>query len=224
MTSLDIPTANVIQRILRIRGDNPGTGFTLEVDNRQYVITAKHLVETLNGVSAIEVWVGSDWKRYRVELVGHVGTADISVITFGEMIGTAALPLPAQEAGLVYGQDVYFLGFPYDFLGTIAMAGDYPLPFVKKATVSLLGKGVFYLDGHNNPGFSGGPVVFHPLSGGPMRVAGVVSNYHAVKEWVYGPSGKSNLYYRDNTGIMTAYSIDPAIKLIKANPIGFELA
>jgi hypothetical protein len=78
------------------------------------------------------------------------------------------------------------------------------------------------LDGHNNPGFSGGPVVFSPLKGDThFRVAGVISGFEAVKNQIHGPSGESPLYSWDNTGLIKAYSIQRAIELIHANPIGF---
>ena len=57
-----------------------------------------------------------------------------------------------------------------------------PLAFMKKgifsATTNENGAVVFFLDGHNNPGFSGGPVVYRDLnqSGAPVfYVAAVVS-------------------------------------------------
>ena len=66
----------------------------------------------------------------------------------------------------MYGQDVYFLGFPYGLHGDMsALSNDLPFPFVKKGIISLFhndGVNRIYLDGHNNPGFSGGPVVFMP--------------------------------------------------------------
>jgi hypothetical protein len=35
------------------------------------------------------------------------------------------------------------------------MNRNFPLPFVKKALLSAMANGYYYLDGHNNPGFSG---------------------------------------------------------------------
>ena len=85
------------------------------------------------------------------------------------------------------------------------------------------------LDGHNNPGFSGGPVVFCQNNhGNDFSVAGVVAGYRHAFEPVYKnkepeenelPIG----YYRVNTGIVLAYDIKYALNLIRQNPIGVEL-
>lgn len=57
--------------------------------------------------------------------------------------------------------DVSFLGFPLGNLGTVFLGIKFPL--VKKAVVSGWvkhnGIELLLLDGHNNLGFSGGPVV-----------------------------------------------------------------
>jgi hypothetical protein len=83
-------------------------------------------------------------------------------------------------------QDAYFLGYPY---GLHAEGGSlnahFPLAIVKKACLSMFALGgpdaYILLDGHNNPGFSGGPVVFAPNGqGAPTNVAAVVSGYKYV--------------------------------------------
>ena len=76
------------------------------------------------------------------------------------------------------------------------------------------------LDGHNNPGFSGGPVIFKKNNHGKnFIVAGVVSGYHFAREPVYeneeqeqkeSPMG----YYKSNTGIIIVYNIEHALSLI----------
>jgi hypothetical protein len=46
-------------------------------------------------------------------------------------------PMPPDSAGLVYGQDVFFLGFPYGWSAEVKdLNRGFPLPFVKKAIVS----------------------------------------------------------------------------------------
>ena len=56
-----------------------------------------------------------------------------------------------------------------------------------------------------------------------MRVASVVTSYQAMKEPVYGPSGESPLYTKDNTGIIVTHNIFRATDIITANPIGYPL-
>ncbi len=97
------------------------------------------------------------------------------------------------------------------------------LPFVKKATLSQFDGKVFLLDGHNNPGFSGGPVVFAEPFTLNYKVAAVISGYKAVQEPVYAGGQPSNLTYLYNTGIIVSHSIDSTMEMIRANPIGFDL-
>ncbi len=134
------------------------------------------------------------------------------------------LPIEVSSDGLIYGQDVFFLGFPYWFLGRIIFGDDgYPLPFVKKALVSSLDKSVFLLDGHNNPGFSGGPVVFTSPGTSQCKFAAVISGFQAVEEPILVSGQKTEFVYEDNTGIIISYTVNHAVELIASNPIiGFD--
>jgi len=56
------------------------------------------------------------------------------------------------------------------------------LPFIKSGILSALdirneNAVTLYLDGHNNPGFSGGPIVFLSNTTRRFHVAGVVSGF-----------------------------------------------
>jgi len=225
-TEYEMITANVIHRVFRIRfGKSEGTAFTIEVGQREYLVTARHMVEPIQDSAEIEVFSNGIWTPLRVNLVGHApDDADVSVVAASRQLTPLNLPMEATHEGLTYGQDVYFLGFPYGFLGKYILGPEgYPLPFVKKATLSLFDGKVFFLDGHNNPGFSGGPVVFAKPFTHEYKVAAVISGYRAVQEPVYAGSQPSNLMYLDNTGIIVSHTIYAAMEMIRANPIGFEL-
>jgi hypothetical protein len=133
--------------------------------------------------------------------------------------------MPATSRGLIYGQDVYFLGFPYGFLGRHSFGrSGYPLPFVKKAVVSLFDGTTYLLDGHNNPGFSGGPVVWKAPHSQEFNAGAVVSGYRCVDEPVYGGTGATPLTYRYNTGIIVSHGVEAVLSLIAARPIGRPIA
>lgn len=219
-------TSNVIHRVFRIRyGGSACTGFTIEVEGREYLVTAKHGFVSLGGSDEIDVFSNGDWSPYEVNLVGHApDDVDITVLAATQRLTPPGLPMDATQAGLIYGQEVYFLGFPYNFLGKFVL-GDlgYPLPFVKKATLSLFDDKIVFLDGHNNPGFSGGPVVFTEPTKREYKVAAVISGYRAVEEPVYDGDTETGLTYRYNTGIIVAHNVIWALDLIHANPIGYEI-
>jgi hypothetical protein len=69
------------------------------------------------------------------------------------------------------------------------------------------------LDGHNNPGFSGGPVLFKEQEHGKLKVAAVVSGYRFANEPVYHGEQKLPVTYRYNTGIVISYGIKHAVRL-----------
>jgi S1-C subfamily serine protease len=223
-------TNNVIQRTFHIRiNDSIGTCFTIDVDEKQYLVTAKHVVAAITGSQQISIFHDNRWKNIDVTLIGHgEGEVDISVLTTNIRL-SPEVPLPPSLAGIIYGQDVYFLGFPYGMTGEIGQKNrDFPLPFVKKAIVSCLyttpnQARLLFLDGHNNPGFSGGPVIFKEPNSNQFKVAGVISGYRYNVEPIYQGTQQLPLAYRYNTGIIISYGINHAVDLIKSNPRGLEL-
>lgn len=71
-----------------------------------------------------------------------------------------------------------------------------------------------YLDGHNNRGFSGGPVVFRASDKGPpepLRIAGVVSAFQVEPEPVYRGHAPTTDHVRANAGIVIAHDIAYAV-------------
>jgi len=222
-------TTNVINRVFHIRvGSMTGTAFTIEDDKKQYLVTAAHVVASAKPPYRIEIYHEKKWKALELALTGICSVADTAVFAPSFQL-SPAFDLPATSAGLVYGQDVYFLGFPY---GIFAEAGalnrDFPFPLAKKACLSAFmdgdhGAKILLLDGHNNPGFSGGPVVFSehgkPI-GSSFRVTGVISGFRFAEEPAYHGGAPTPVTVRSNTGIIIAYDIKHAIEEIRKNPNG----
>jgi hypothetical protein len=197
----------------------------MDVDDRSYLVTARHFAETIQDRADVHLFHDKQWKTLSVALVGHgTGEVDISVLAPPVVLCPPAVPLPADMGGIIYGQDVYFLGFPYGSFGDIgAINRGLPLPFVRKAVLSCMEFDPIkrlYLDGHNNRGFSGGPVVFKPQASQEFKLAGIVSGYRYAEEPIY--QGETSLPFsvRENTGIVLAYGIGYAVDLARANPIG----
>lgn len=137
---------------------------------------------------------------------------------------------PATSANLVWGQDVYFLGFPYGLHSSGDVNDGYPLPLVKRALMSgNIGEQpnpeVFLLDGHNNPGFSGGPVVFRPANNPnhEFRVMAVVSAFKTEDVEIKFQNEKTGLTSATNTGIVVCPSIKQVMDMIAANPNGANI-
>ena len=235
-------------------GAQTGTGFTLDVNGRQYLITARHIAAALKPEDTIDIRIGDQWSPLKVKVLLCDKPVDIAVLIPPSQL-TVSFTLEPDAAKFLYGQDAYFTGFPYG-LSTNGknVNGLYPVAFMKKGVISATanedGATVFFLDGHNNPGFSGGPIVYRDLNqGGPpvFYVAAVVSGYRPEYEPVLQPQelkpgepikpedeerivtrsdGKkmklvdTGQFVRLNTGIVRSYHIKYALELIRKNPIG----
>jgi len=116
---------------------------------------------------------------------------------------------PLEHKGLAWGQDVFFLGYPSgDMWGSVA--------FIKKAIVSAEEGIEIFLDGHNNGGFSGGPIIYQDQTSGDMKIAGVITNYLIETILVEHTDHK---ILNANVGIVVGHSINEAVKLIRENGI-----
>ena len=198
-------TSNFIHRTFRIKcGNSVGTGFTIDIDNKQYLVTAKHVVQAFGPAVELEIFENETWSSIPAKLVAHhPGDVDISVLAPAKPLSPSNLPIIASSEGLIYGQDVFFLGFPYGVLSQVIFGkSGYPLPLVKKATFSSLAGNIYLLDGHNNPGFSGSPVIFSQGNGPPTHVGGIISGYRFSQEPVFLDKTATTYTYRENTGII----------------------
>lgn len=94
-----------------------GTIFTSEIDKKQYIITAKHLVKDITNSSIAEIYYEKQWKEINLSLVGHSpADIDISVLATDIQLTPPKLPCEPSTKEISFGQDVYFLEFPYDII------------------------------------------------------------------------------------------------------------
>ena len=220
-------TNNILQRTFRIRhGDETGTCFTVDIHNRRYLVTARHLVEEIRSRGAVDIQHDGKWVPIKVELVAHgEGLVDLSVLAPQTLFG-APHQLVVTTAHLHLAEEVYFLGFPYGlWFDAGELNAGFPMPLVKRAAVSAmyLESGLLLLDGHNNPGFSGGPVV-RRWNGSEQVVVGVVSGYRSETPYVFDGSGNPGPYrYIMNTGIVSVYDSRKLNELIAGNPVGMAI-
>ena len=248
-------TTDVFDRVLLLRiGGETGTGFTLDVDGRQYLITAKHVVSALGAEGQILIYKNKGWEIVPVKVFRCADPVDIAVLIPPHQL-TLDVPLEPTNRKLRYGQDMYFAGFPYGLRSSAPpLSGGYPVAFVKKAVMSGElaedGASMLVLDGYNNPGFSGGPLVYRdPDSPGFVYdVAGVVKGFRAdlapvyerepvtsrevtpedvaKKRIVHTANGRTlrlsetSQVVKINTDLLVAYDISYALELIHKHPIG----
>lgn len=209
-------------------GDHVGTAFAYDRDGRQYIVTAKHLVAEFGPKTPLHALHDKSWKALPAKLVGHGAEGcDVSVFAAEEFAVRVEGELFSNDRNIIYGQEVHFLGFPLGMFGDIGeLLGHFPLPYVKRAILSSMtmdGSGVMVLDGINNPGFSGGPIIGKVGAVGALAILGVVSGYTAADSNVLFKDKDTGLIVRENTGLIRAFHIVKALDLIDANPVGQRL-
>lgn len=232
-------TTNILHRTFHIRwNDSTGTGFTIDRGSKQYLITARHVVQGIESGNAIKIFYDKAWKDLVINVVGiGSGAVDVAVLACSIRL-SPSYPLVASAGHLGHGQSVSFLGYPFGWnAGGEQINRGVPMPFVKAGIVSAVEFGDvsrIFLDAHGNVGFSGGPVVFVPY-GQPkneLRVAGIISYYPIPQlqplvdhngDTVTDQEGKPIGYVQENPGFVVAIHINHALELIDANPIGFQL-
>lgn len=161
-----------------------GTCFAIENNGSEYLITAKHLFKK-NTKSGDDVKIHINIKKNMTPLKAKVlfhpnRFIDIAVLQLPNKISQIQ-PLKAnsEKSSLFVGQECIFLGFPLFNLGTLTF--EEKIPFVKRALLSAIieenAYEIFLLDGHNNPGFSGGPLITYVDSIQNQFIFGIIQGY-----------------------------------------------
>ena len=194
----DIPRANIIVRVLFIKyGNSTGTAFTIEKNDKQFLVSAKHIFKEVSENDHVEIFADGKWIELEVKpIFCDDEKIDIIAFDFGDKPITNNLEVEIGTQNAIFGQKAYFLGFPY---GMFTDSGDInnkkPFPFIKQSIISSINKDIIYLDGHNNRGFSGGPVVI-TNSKNQTQIIGVVSGYI-----------NDSVNITENSGIFIAYNV-----------------
>lgn len=213
----------ILRRVMRIRFEKyGGTAFTIESHGKQFLVTAKHLFENAAFPASTQIMllIGTEYKTFDVDIrYPTEPKADIAVIKLKkEQFLTPVYNNVNSTEGLVLGQDVFFVGFPYEYDTILGLfpGGNMPIPFVKKACMSAIlqdSAGTILLDGLNNPGFSGGPVCFKKVGSNEktMHIIGVISGYRCFPQPLLGQNNMPTpLYVQENTGIIIVSDIKHA--------------
>lgn len=255
-TALAQPTNNLLTRTLMIESSyGRGTIFSLDVDGREYWITAKHILtgkdhppygtiksksERLKILNPLQQ--GKQWLPVDFTVLDAGEDIDIVVLAPSQLILGDPLPSVAPSSqGVMMGGNCEFVGFPYGggWRANFANGASLWMPFVKHCFISAMGVDemkFWVLDGLNNVGFSGGPVLYQ--TGPQQQVFAVVSGYltepsdvidspqqklappqsHRGPEASEGARAKQMV--RVNSGFIIAFDIKYAIDAIHKNPIG----
>lgn len=213
-------SSDVLMRVLLLKyGNGTGSCTAVSIDDNDYLITARHLFDkTISHGDTIDfaIYNSGRWMNYRKNLMLHENPKiDIAVINLGSNDLKENKFEIGSDANFYLSQDSFFLGFPLGLrmedYKDISLNNGYPIPFVKKGIIASFSlnpeEKMIFIDGHNNKGFSGGPVVTPDMGNresGRMIMIGVVSAYVNAPNEVITPFGKT--IYNENSGIVVAYA------------------
>lgn len=208
----------IIARVLHLKyGNTTATGFTVEKDNVQYVVTVKHLLnsKTPPKTLTIQIKQKGSFRDFEVNAYYHKNP-DIDLVILKPKSNsyiTSKYNLSLRISGIVLSQDAYFMGYPYHMEMYIP-GSRYTehCPLIKKACLSgiINEKNIQYivLDCHNNLGFSGGPVCVKIPGMSYYSICGVMRSYVCNESSVLSSSGKDTGYFiKENSGIAFATSV-----------------
>jgi hypothetical protein len=259
------PTADALTRTFMVQtATERGTIFSIDVDGREYWITAKHLLKGMkhppygeykeNSATVQILNPGLDGQQWLTEsfaVIDPGNNIDILVLVPSRVILKKPMAIHVGSSSVSLGSDCEFLGFPYGGGWRAKFEeGYFWLPYMKRCSVSGMfqesSKGspenatVWVLDGMNNFGFSGGPML--SSTGDQQRIFAVVSGYQtepaevlpevpqipvptgipskAPARPIKKAKGSIKEVVNVNSGFIVAFDIKAAIDAIQKNPIG----
>ena len=218
----DVVPAEILQRTMLIKvGSVEGTAFSIDYEGKLYLVTAKHVVSGLAESNAtIQMRRGDRWKEVHTVKTLFPTSSDVDIAVFET---SEWIKQPFQVAamggkeGPTFGQQVWFLGSPW---GIHTRVSNGEAPFIKSGTMSAIDATdtnavVLYIDGFNNPGFSGGPILYWDFRKHAYRLCGVVKGYRADTAKVLVNGQQVDTAFLVNSGILVGYSIEHAIQAIR---------
>ena len=198
--------------------ESAGSCFIYHHKQVVYLVTAAHLFPKDVPPKTIEIFHNNNWELLSVN--SYISAKyDMAILQTGLPINPGLPNLDLSGGGYILGQDMYMVGFPYPngiSYTSLEFNRNRPLPFVKKTCLSGASPNhdILFLDGHNNQGFSGGPVVFYDYQEHVFKVLGVISGYISHIGEVISTSD-TKLFYQENSGIAIAYNIRHALDIIE---------
>lgn len=226
METLCWPRAEHLQRTFQVRsGDKTGTAFTLEQDDRQYLVSALHVVERAVETASLDIWYQNAWHTMAVVVVGMSMEQDIVVLAAPRLLGHV-MNIEIDYKGCVAGQEVFILGYPLGIRGPSVDPG-FPLPIIKRGIVAYFqfgDPGALYISASANPGFSGGPVFFPSRERRRALLAAILISELAYEVPVRDETaGKQIGVVEVGSNIVRCTWIGEVLKIIQGNPRGLPL-
>lgn len=223
------PTLDILGHVfaISVSKEAHGSAYAYPINGTYFLITADHVVSDINydTPSTINVHRDGEWHeitaiRLDIRELCDTPGYDLAVLATNMPPYVTEEPIALSPGNVYLGQDLYFLGFPYFNDGINYPIQEimykFPLPFLKKAILSAMNMPFIYFDGHNNEGFSGGPIIFWDHTERKHKLLGIVSGYLAHNGEVQNIKTSSRQFYAENSGIGVGMNIGPIVQLLEA--------
>lgn len=204
-----------------IYNGNSGTAFLVDSDKGQLLITAKHIFGNVSSGDNVQydLVINNTNQTFSNTVFIHSNLhVDIAVVRLGNPLVKETLSLKKGDSYFL-AQRCLFLGYPLFQLGSQTDIGK--IPFVKSAIISAFHEEnkteIMLLDGHNNVGFSGGPVITYSEALDKQFIIGVISGYIIDPKNVNVVLGSITTQIRvnENSGIIISYAAEYIYQIIE---------
>jgi len=217
----------MLSRTFAIQATEQGPCFSINYKGNYYLVTARHIVSGLPlSNTTVKIRLRGEWKGLKVVRVILPESKGVDVAA---LMPEQTPSMPSYSVGLAddhdlyMGQQLWFLGYPFlEGMGSHFQNGV-EAPFIKRGTLSAIdsrtpNNHILYIDGFNNEGFSGGPIVFWDLDKHVYKIAGVVDAYREqpAKALINGQQVDTALLV--NSGILVAADIRSVTEAIDHDP------
>lgn len=203
MSKMKEALSKFVNRVFNISyGEGWGTAFLLSDKAGSFFVTAKHVVSGLAKDDKLEIRMAKETKFFTVSSAAHSADHDLSIFALGNLGTPVDYDLKVEDTALWLGDSLYFLGFPHSLANTYPNSAGFLTPLVRSAVfsgvITLGGRETLILDGFNNPGYSGAPVI-QPREDGRVGIVGIVTSYRVEQ------GGHASVYERSLDGAVNVH-------------------
>ena len=232
MTQPQIPNANILSRVfwLSYQGRPRGTAFAIDVDGRQYVVTAGHVARDCKYRPEILFRQNEKLVPFgnQLRFIGENADSDVAVFAAGQILVPKDLDVSLGDADLYYGSIGYALGFPSALtsqeIGFLPEGRPLPVPALAVAYFNFEGE-TTCVAGYVTNGFSGGPIIFPKLGASRTEwtIVGICIAFPTVPRPIDMKGAPLEFEVREPTGLIRMAKISVAIEIIDGNSSGYPL-
>ena len=209
-------TVNLLLRVFCLgqNGKICGTGFAVEVDGNQYLVTANHVAKVCQYKPQIlmEGWDSTfNWIT-----IGEDEENDVAVLAADRQL-CSPTEIQIETGAIALGQTGYALGFPADYGTDFSMRLEpegRPGAMAAPAIFYGSGKQTYYW-GSVASGFSGSPVVFPALPDPSNEIQPLCSGNWAITGLILGYATRRFEADKDGSTLDLKISYDQPVGMVK---------